>query len=145
MGLMADSRTGCVEQLEALRTANPTKLGEVYPVAPASYALGLPAAYVGEFRGNLYQTGRLRQFTGSEQDIVFVFPTPDNEEQQEAADELVDLLLAAWPVDGRYISSRTNVVGEPVRIRSATELDSGGISYPAVVVTVGRITHLEGR
>lgn len=143
MGLIADVRQGCVNVLNDVKTANPTLLGEVYAARPASLALGIPCAYVGDFRGNLSHTVRIRQWAGAEQDVVLVFAAWDNAEQQAAADALAQLVVDAFPQNGHFAND--NMVGSPVRIRTATELETNGTSYPAVVVTVGNISYLEGR
>lgn len=143
MGLIADVRAGCVTVLTEVRDANETLLGEVYSARPASLSLGMPCAYVGDFRGNLSHTVLIRQWAGAEIDVVLVFPAWDNAEQQEQADTLVQLVIDAFPQDGHF--AHENMVGSPVRIRTATELEQNGVSYPAVVVTIGNISHLEGR
>jgi hypothetical protein len=143
MGLIADVRAGCLTVLDEVKAANPTLLGEVYTARPASLGLPIPCAYVGDFRGNLSHTVHIRQWSGTEQDIVLVFPAWDNAEQQEQADTLVQLLLDAWPQDGHF--AHANMVGSPVRVRTATELERDGTSYPAVVVTIGSISTLETR
>lgn len=143
MGLIADVRAGCVDVLETVRDDNPSLLGEVYSARPASLALGIPCAYVGDFRGSLSHTVLIRQWSGAEQDVVLVFPSWDNAEQQEQADTLVQLVIDAFPQDGHFAND--NMVGSPKRIRTATELETNGTSYPAVVVTIGDISYLEGR
>lgn len=143
MGFITDVRTGAYEQLVALKaTVGEDALNSVLRTRPESYAP--TCAFVDQFRGNLYQTGRLRQWVDSstEVDLVFILPKADNAESQANGDTLVDALLASWPVDGHFVE---NAVGEPVRVRTAEDVDSNGISYPAVIVTIGRIAHLEGR
>lgn len=143
MGFVTDVRTGAFEQLEALQTAvGSESLVEVFRVRPESYALGGPIAFVDQFRGSVQQTARLRSYAGCEVDLIIVLPKADNAEWQEGADTLTDALLASWPVDGHFVD---NAVGEPVRIRTAEDVDVNGVSYPAVVVTIGRIAHLEAR
>ena len=142
MGLMADVRQGAYAKLLEVKAAHPTLLGEVSKARPASLTLGLPHAYVGDFRGNLAYTNKLRQWTNAEQDVVLVFPTLDNAEQQDAADVLTGYVLDAFSADHHWAND--NMTGEPVRTRTAAELDVNGQSYPAVVVTLGRITYLEG-
>ena len=142
MGIMADVRAGATVVLQAVRTANPTLIGDVHSARPASLALGAPAAYVGDFRGNIAATTTLRQWTGCEVDIVLVFNAMDNADQQAAADTLAQLVTDQFSSTPNFANAYS--VGEPVRIRTATELDSNGVSYPAVVITIGRITYLEG-
>lgn len=142
MGIIADVRAGIVTVLEQVKTANPTLLGEVHSARPASFALGLPLAYVGDFRANIHREASLRQWTGGQQDVVVVATSWDNEEWQADMDTLVQTIVDAFPADGHIVP---NLVAEPVALRTAAELVEGGISYPAVVITIGRITHLEGR
>lgn len=141
-GFIATVRDACVTLLEGIRTANPTLLGEVYRARPASLAVGVGCAYVGDFRPSLVYTNQLRQWTGTEQDIVLVWSEWDNAVQQAAADELTQLVMDAVATDPHFIHA--NSVCEVTRVRAATELESNGTSYPAVVITVGRITYLEG-
>lgn len=143
MGFVTDVRTGAYDVLVDLQAANETILGEVHRSRPASFALALPVAFVGDFRASIHQTVQLRQWNenGTEVDIWFVMTAWDNAEQQEMADTLVDAFLAAWPTDGHFVE---NAVGDPVRLRTdAIQIGDG--TYPAVVVTVGRIAHLEAR
>lgn len=143
MGFVTDVRTGAYQQLQALQTAlGSSVLAEVRKYRPESYALGGPIAFVDAFRGAIQQTTRLRSYAGSEVDLVFILPKADNAEWQDRADVLVDGLLASWPVDGHFVE---NAVGEPVRVRTAEDVDANGISFPAVIVTIGRIAHLEAR
>ena len=55
----------------------------------------------------------------------------------------MQLVIDAFPQNGHFAND--NMVGSPVRIRTATELETNGTSYPAVVVTIGNISYLEGR
>ena len=142
MGLITDVRAGCVTLLEGIRSADPTLLGDITSARPASFSLGLPAAYVGDLRPGLAYINSLCQRTGTEQDIVLVFSTFDNEEMQAKADTLTQAVLDAVALSPHFIHA--NSVAEVTRVRVATELDSNGTSYPAVVITVGRITYLEG-
>lgn len=143
MGFTTDVRTGAYQQLVALQTAVGTSvLGEVLRARPEGYALGAAVAFVDGFRGSIAQTNRLRSYAGSEVDLVFILPKAVNAEAQESADTLVDALLASWPVDGHFVE---NAVGEPVRVRTAEDVDNNGVSWPAVIVTIGRIAHLEAR
>lgn len=143
MGFVTDVRTGAYDQLVALQTAvGSDVLAEVRRFRPESYALGAAFAFVDAFRGSIAQTTRLRSYAGSEVDLVFILPKADNAEWQDTADTLVDGLLASWPVDGHFVE---NAVGEPVRVRTAEDVDVSGTSFPAVIVTIGRIAHLEAR
>lgn len=143
MGFVTDVRTGAYQQLVDLQTAVGSEaLVEVRKYRPESYALGGPIAFVDQFRGAVQQTTRLRSYAGSEVDLVFILPKADNAEWQERADTLVDGLLASWPVDGHFVE---NAVGEPVRVRTAEDVDVSGTSFPAVIVTIGRIAYLEAR
>lgn len=143
MGFVTDVRTGAYQQLVDLQTAvGSSALVEVRKYRPESYALGGPIAFVDQFRASVQQTVRLRSYAGSEVDLVFILPKADNAEWQETADTLVDALLSSWPVDGHFVE---NAVGEPVRVRTAEDVDVSGTSFPAVIVTIGRIAHLEAR
>ena len=141
MGFVTDVRTGAFQQLQALQTAVGTDaLAVVLRNRPEAYAPR--CAFVDQFRGAVTQTGRLRSYANSEVDLVFILPKASNAEGQDEGDDLVDALLASWPVDGHFVE---NAVGEPVRIRTAEDVDNNGVSYPAVIVTIGRIAHLEAR
>lgn len=141
MGFVTDVRTGAFEQLQALQAAVGTDaLPVVLRYRPESYAA--PCAFVDQFRGAVVQTGRLRSYANSEVDLVLILPKASNAEGTEDGDTLVDALLASWPVDGHFVE---NAVGEPVRIRTAEDVDNNGTSFPAVIVTIGRIAHLEAR
>lgn len=143
MGFVTDVRTGAYEQLQALQTAvGDTALAEVLRYRPEGYSFSGPVAFVGDFRASITQTVRLRSYAGSEVDLFFVMPRGDNAEMTEKADDLVDALLESWPVDGHFVE---NAVGEPVMVRTTEDVDVNGTSYPAVVVTIGRIAHLEAR
>lgn len=143
MGFVADVRAGAYQQLVDLQTAvTDAALAEVFRVRPESYSLGGPIAFVDQFRGAVTQTNRLRSYAGSEVDLIIILPRSGNIEGQDAMDTLVDALLASWPVDGHFVE---NAVGEPVRVRTTVDEDNNGVTYPAVVVTIGRIAHLEAR
>lgn len=143
MGFVTDVRTGAYQQLVDLKAAvGDTVLAEVHRVRPESYSLSAAIAFVDQFRGTFAQTSRLRSYAGSEVDLVFIIPRTVNAEAQESTDTLVDALLSSWPVDGHFVE---NAVGEPVRVRTTEDVDNNGISFPAVVVTIGRIAHLEAR
>lgn len=143
MGFVADVRTGAYQQLQALQAAvGASVLAEVLRARPAGYSLGAAIGFVDQFRGAVAQTARLRSYAGCEVDLVFILPPTDNGEWQERADTLADALLASWPVDGHFVE---NAVGEPVRIRTVEDTDVNGTAFPAVIVTIGRIAHLEAR
>lgn len=142
MGFVSDVRTGAYDILAALADDHPDKLQEVHYTRPAAFSLDQSTAYVGDFRADLHATVQLRQWDPTTQvDLVLVFGGPDNVEKQERMDTLTQLLLDAWPVDGHFVE---NAVGEPVRIRTA-DLQVKEVSFPAVVVTIGRISYLEAR
>lgn len=146
MGLIADVRTGAYTKLVEVRDDNPTLIGDVSRARPASFNLGLPHAYVGDMRLNLAHVTNLRQTRDSELDVVLVGSAWDNEEVTELLDSAAQVVIDAFSDDPHFAdSSGFAKVGEPVRVRSAVETGGEGTTYPAVVVTVGRITALEGR
>lgn len=141
MGFVTDVREGAYQQLVDLQTAvGASVLPTVLRNRPEAYAP--PCAFVDQFRGAIRQTVRLRSYANSEVDLVLILPKADNAEGQALGDTLTDALLASWPVDGHFVE---NAVGEPVRIRTAEDTDNNGTSFPAVIVTIGNIAHLEAR
>jgi hypothetical protein len=67
----------------------------------------------------------------------------DNEDHEAASDTLTESVVDAF-TDAPHMAG-ANTVAEPVRTRSTVVDNGNGISFPAVVVTIGRIVYAEGR
>lgn len=142
MGFLADLRQGAHATLLAVKAANPAVLGEVSRARPASLTLSAVHAYVGDIRPSMRFTNQLRQWTGTELDVVLVAGAADNAGTQGLLDAAADLVVDAFSADHHFAGD--DMTGEPVRVRPAAELETNGVAYPAVVVTIGNISHLEG-
>lgn len=142
MSFMATLRSSAHAKLVEVRDANPTVLGQVHKARPASLSIVGVSAYVGDCRPSMRFTNQLRQWTGTELDVVLVSGPTDNEETQDRLDVAGDLVLDAFSADHHFAGA--DMVGEPTRVRMATELEANGTSYPAMVITLGNISHLEG-
>lgn len=142
MGFMADLRQGAYATVLAVKAANPTVIGEVSRGRPASLTLSAVHVYVGDIRPSMRFTNQLRYWTGTEIDVVLVAGAADNIETQGILDTAADLVLDAFSADHHFAGD--DMTGEPTRVRMASELESNGVLYPAVVITIGNISHLEG-
>lgn len=144
MGILADIRTGAAGVLTALRTANPTLFGDISTARPASFSFAPNHVYIGDTRADLAYNTSLVNWV-CEVDVVVVFPSWDNEEWQDDAETVAQLIVDAFGAAPHFVAPYT--VGEPTRIRIAPE---GGerlaeATYPAVIITIGRILFKDGR
>ncbi len=100
-----------------------------------------PCAYVGQVRETFLHTGQLRQGT-HEVDLVIkgapLDSDPDSERLDDIADGMVEMATDLPHLFG------SNTVQEPVRVTTVS-LVEGETGYDGIVVTLGRITFLEGR
>ncbi len=144
MGILADVRAGAMDVLEGVKAANPTLIGDVYRARPGAFAFGPNTVYVGDTRADLAYNTSLVNWV-MEVDIVTVLSSWDNEEWMDRAEEVATLIVDAFTADPHFVHPWT--VGEPTRIRIGPE-GAGRLAeetYPAVVVTVGRILYKAGR
>lgn len=136
MSIIDDLRDGAKLQLDGI-----AGLAQTYRSRPAGIG-SLPCAFVDEIRLDLLHTAGMRQWSG-ELDIYVLASSLDNDEAQDEADTLVAQVVDAF-TDAPHFAN-ANSVAEPTRIRTASVDNGTGVTYPAWVVTVGRIVYSEGR
>lgn len=137
MSLIASIRSGAKTVIDSV-----PGIAQTYSSRPASIG-SLPCAFVDEIRSSITHSSGVRTWDGAEVDIYVIAGGFDNEEAQGIADALVGAVVDAF-TDTPYFAG-ANSVGEPLRVRSSSVDNGTGVTYPAWVITVGRIYYAEGR
>lgn len=134
-------RTAAYGVLQTVQTAHASLLANVHSARPAAIA-GLPAAWVDDVRFTLNHDMSLRTWLG-EAEVWIAYDAADNEDGQSRADVLLGYVLDAFTDDPHWPG--VNTIGEPRGVRSDSFDGGEGGTYPALVVTLGRIQMQEGR
>lgn len=126
--------------LGGVQAASPDLLQSIHSAMPAGLP-ALPCAWVGDVAFEIAHDSSIRSWVG-QAEVWIAFDTFDNEESQARADQAVGLVIDAFTDDPHWPGA--NTIGEPRGVRSDVA-EFNGVSYPAMVVTLGRIQMREGR
>lgn len=140
----ADTRAGLYTALVAFRTAQPSRLSEVYRVRPAHYNVPMPLAWVDLLSESASHTSGTRERVLSPS-VVFMGEPIENDEQVTAWDALVDLAADHF-TDYAHISANT-IWDRWVITDETEEVESAGQVrlFPIVRFTFQNVSIREGR
>jgi|GEM_PF-3005770 len=133
---------GAYVVLQAVATANPTLVGQVSRTRPSSVTLGPTHLFSASPVWDIAHNTSLRNWVGTF-DVWIVVPAWDNDQWITDAWTLAQVVTDAF-TDAPHFA-HANSVAEPVRIREGDYQGADSTTYPAVVVTIGRILYKEGR
>lgn len=140
----ADIRAGMYDALLAFRTAQPSRLSEVYRMRPAHVNVPMPLAWVDILAEEATHTAGTRQRVLSAS-VVFMGEPIENLEQVTAWDELVDLAadhFTGYPqFSPNTIWDRWTVTDESEEVESAGQFRV----FPIVRFTFQNVSAREGR
>ena len=138
----ADSVAGLMTVLNAYKTAHPTLLRGVYSARPGGAAFEKPCAYVGSRDEQVSHDSGTRTRTLSGLQVVVLDTFPDNAQNADRMDVLVDGLLDAFTAAPHALGGNSVV---SVTSIADTEVQMGEAIYRGAVFTFGTAVAQEGR
>lgn len=136
MGFLGQARAGAFTVIDSVAGAT-----QVHRARPASIA-SLPCVWVDDAAFSLDHSAGIRSWNGT-LEVWVAYDAFDNEDGLVRAETLLDTILDAFSADPHWPG--TNTIGEPRGVRTDSFDGGDGVTYPALVVTLGNIQMKDGR